>query len=168
MASDWKLYGNMGPDKFVLVLLEYMIIFRRCKYLSARTRFLNIFNLILCFTLLILVLFTVKAQTNQLHMWTIRGSNGSVCNVRAAVNMESILAGMRYAPQWYRWGLQGYPSVRKQPRESQMPGWYQCLGSYGNARGNHNIMMTSSNGTIFRVTGQFGRGIHRSPVNSSH
>ena len=29
-------------------------------------------------------------------------------------------------------------------------------------------MMTSSNGTIFRVSGPFLRGIHRSPVNSPH
>ena len=29
-------------------------------------------------------------------------------------------------------------------------------------------MMTSSNGNIFRVTGHFMRGIHRSPVNSPH
>ena len=29
-------------------------------------------------------------------------------------------------------------------------------------------MMTSSNGNIFRVTGHFLRGIHRSPVNSLH
>ena len=29
-------------------------------------------------------------------------------------------------------------------------------------------MMTSSNGDIFRVTGPFSRGIHRSPVNSPH
>ena len=29
-------------------------------------------------------------------------------------------------------------------------------------------MMTSSNGNIFRVTGPFVRGIHRSPVNSHH
>ena len=30
------------------------------------------------------------------------------------------------------------------------------------------FMMTSSNGNIFRVTGLFVRGIHRSPVNSPH
>ena len=30
------------------------------------------------------------------------------------------------------------------------------------------FMMTSSNGNIFRVTGSFVRGIHRSPVNSQH
>ena len=30
------------------------------------------------------------------------------------------------------------------------------------------LMMTSSNGNIFRVTGHFLRGIHRSPVNSPH
>ena len=29
-------------------------------------------------------------------------------------------------------------------------------------------MMTSSNGNIFRVTGQYVRGIHRSPLNSPH
>ena len=29
-------------------------------------------------------------------------------------------------------------------------------------------MMTSSNGNMFRVTGPFARGIHRSPVNSPH
>ena len=30
------------------------------------------------------------------------------------------------------------------------------------------IMVTSSNGNIFRVTGPFWRGIHRSPVISPH
>ena len=32
----------------------------------------------------------------------------------------------------------------------------------------HQSMMTSSNGNIFRVTGPFVRGIHRSPVNYPH
>ena len=54
-----------------------------------------------------------------------------------------------------------------QDRLGQCHGWW-FAASFVARTSAAIIMMTSSNGNIFRVTGPFLRGIHRSPVNSPH